>query len=505
MLRFVHKFWKNDGGAVAPTIALALFALIAIGGIAFDYARMAGLDTELQNAADQAALAAAGQLDGATNARQRATSAAQSLVANVTRFANDGGGRAIAVPTITFYQSYDDATETRGALATSDANAHYVEVTVAARVARYALTPIVAALNSGSMTASAFAGLGSAICNTPPVMMCNPVEPLANTDVNYPFDASANRGVGLRLLIGSADTPGNFGFLETGFGNGASNLARALGFNSIPGACVSTLTITTKPGLNASVMDAMNTRFDMYANGNSTCPSGGTCSPSVNVRKDLVHGNGNNNCTTSGNNGWQVSNNPYLPASNAPIGAPYPNIMGHPRDICHAVSVSGVCNRGQVGDGVWDRNAYFRVNYNWNNAATWQSNTGLPANATRYEVYNWEIAHPSYLAGNQTTQGALHGNAAPICQTPGITPSATVVDRRRMSVAVVNCRASQINGSASVPVLENLDVFLVEPSFPRARTNSTDVYVEVIGLTGSGSNGTNGGQFVRRDVPRLIR
>jgi len=38
--------------------------LIAAGGIAFDYARLAAMDTELQQAADQAALAAVTQLDG---------------------------------------------------------------------------------------------------------------------------------------------------------------------------------------------------------------------------------------------------------------------------------------------------------------------------------------------------------------------------------------------------------------------------------------------------------
>jgi hypothetical protein len=42
---------------VAPTVALSLFALLGAGGLAFDYARLASLDTELQNAADQAALA----------------------------------------------------------------------------------------------------------------------------------------------------------------------------------------------------------------------------------------------------------------------------------------------------------------------------------------------------------------------------------------------------------------------------------------------------------------
>ena len=57
----IKKLIRSNSGAVAPTIALSLTALVATGGIAFDYARIANLDTELQQAADQAALAAAGR------------------------------------------------------------------------------------------------------------------------------------------------------------------------------------------------------------------------------------------------------------------------------------------------------------------------------------------------------------------------------------------------------------------------------------------------------------
>ena len=35
------------------------------------------------------------------------------------------------------------------------------------------------------------AGLGTAICKVPPVMICNPDEPAGNTDPNYNFDANA--------------------------------------------------------------------------------------------------------------------------------------------------------------------------------------------------------------------------------------------------------------------------------------------------------------------------
>jgi Flp pilus assembly protein TadG len=510
MKRVACAFWRNEGAAVAPTIALVLAALIALGGIAFDYARMAGLDTELQNAADQAALAAAGQLDGEDGARARATQAAQALVSNLTYFANDGGDTGVAVATVTFYRDYDAATGAKGPVATTDEEANYVLVTVGARTANYALTPVVAAFSSGAMEASAFAGLGSAICNTPPVMMCNPSEPFGNTDEDYPFDADALRGVGLRAIAGNSMTPGNFGFLETGFGSGASNLSRALGYNSPPGECAPINGVTTKPGLNASVIDALNTRFDISANGAAACPAGGTCSPSTNVRKDLIHGNGANSCGSTGQQGWQEPPSPYRPTTAAPITANYPNTMGHPRDMCHAVSYAGVCIDGHIGDGNWDRDAYFQVNYGWTSAAIWQAQTGLGANATRYEVYEWELAHSSYLSGNQTWTGSgnLHGNATPVCRSPGVTPGPTQVDRRRISAAVINCRAQGLNGSESdVPVLRWIDFFLVEPSWRRDsgnRTEATDIYVEVIGETVSGANGATGGQVLRRDVPRLI-
>jgi Flp pilus assembly protein TadG len=512
MLPLARHLGREEGGATAAVVGLSLFALVATGGIAFDYARLAGMHTELQGAADQAALAAAGQLDRRAGALTRARSAAATLIANETRLANDGAGRAISVPTILFYTGYSDTTGPFG-LTAVDADARYVKVSVGARTAAFALTPVVGALSSGTVGATALAGVGSAICNTPPVMICNPQEPAANTDLNYPF--TANAGVGIRLTAGSPDTPGNFGFLETGFGTGANNLAKALGYDATPGSCRASLSITTKPGLNASVMNALNTRFDIFTNGASTCPAGGTCSPSINVRKDLVHRS--NQCGTTGN-GWQfVPALAYLPTSaTVPLATGVtPRVMGHPRDMCHAVSLSGSCAGGRIGDGVWDRAAYFRANYPAM-ATTWPSVTGLSATATRYAVYLWENAHRSDLVARDGTPAFpnpnqnLRTDSGPACGVSGITPGASVVDRRRMSVAVVNCRAAQINGSTgNVPVAMNLDVFLVEPSLKRSdaggvqRTSDSDIYVEVIGQTGIGNTGT-GAQVVRRDVPRIV-
>ncbi|MCF8709403.1 pilus assembly protein TadG-related protein [Rhizorhapis sp. SPR117] len=503
------KLLKAQRAAVAPTVGLSLFALIGVGGIAFDYARLASMDSELQNAADQAALAAATQLDGQTDARAHATSAAQSLIANLTRMSNDGGTTAITVPTIIFYVDKPKTT-----VATTDADANFVLVTVGARQAFYALTPVVAAFSSGNIAASAYAGVGSAICKVPPVMICNPSEPTNNTNPDYDFDANALSGAGLKLITGNATAPGNFGFLETGFGSGAANLSRALGYNTPPGECLPTDGVTTKPGLNASVMDALNTRFDLDTNGSSTCPSGGTCSPSRNVRKDLVKGN---NCGTSGNQGWQESPNPYRPTTAAPLTSGYPDIMGHPRDLCHAISnslsdsIAAGCTSGggRIGNGQWDRDAYFRVNYGWTSASTWQTNTSLPANATRYQVYEWELAHTATSDKHQVI-GSKDGYSYPVCRGTGITPGGTNVDRRRISAAVLNCEALGLNGQESnVPVLKWVDLFLVEPSYQRRRgstvvTEATDVYAELIGETSSGTAGNTAGQVVRRDVPYLI-
>ena len=109
-----RRFSQDQSAAVAPTVALALFALIGMGGLAFDFARMANLDTELQTAADQAALAAASQLDGTTGARARATSAASALITNPTRFANDGDTGTVGIASVTYYVDKAGATVATG-------------------------------------------------------------------------------------------------------------------------------------------------------------------------------------------------------------------------------------------------------------------------------------------------------------------------------------------------------------------------------------------------------
>ncbi|MEB3416408.1 pilus assembly protein TadG-related protein [Alteriqipengyuania sp. WL0013] len=569
----IGQFGRDEGGAVAATYSIALLGLIAIAGVGYDVARMYGLDSELQNAADQAAIAAATQLDKNAGACSRASSAAVGLLRNVTLLANDGNadGNTItftdeaacdATGFIRFYQDKEKTTP-----ATSDEEARYVEVRVNPRVARYALTPVGSSItNSGNLNAAAFAGVGSAICRVPPLKICNPAEPAGNTDVFLDFPVEGNVGAGIKLLGNETNVPGAFGFLQTEFGSGANGLLAALGWDVRGGDCVSVDGVEVQDGVVNSARDGINVRFDADVTG-QYCPSingvSGTCSPSVNSRKDLIRAQNSSNWEPYlGNTAATAHQFAYRPiiartyASTFGAGT-FPKIMGHPRDICHAWSDSGNCTSftsfpsGLIGDGQWDIDAYWRSNFgapyaSQISAADYGAQPkGYP---TRYQVYRWEA--DQILAGtlpggvSKLATGQKYAYAQPqpgygvaLPNAPyGLVPGSDL-DRRRMSVAVLNCNALQAKygNSLNNKILEVgtwIDIFLVEPARARKRcqgggggggsatftidgtdydiscndtlANQFEVYVELIGRTDIGGDNGSNLQTIRRDVPYLI-
>jgi Flp pilus assembly protein TadG len=534
------KLIHDERGSVAPTVALSLVALLATGGLAFDYAQMEGMQSELIQAADQAALAGASQLDGQTGACARAAAAARSLITNNSRFANDGAGPGITIANepscdatgyVQFYQSWDQSTDTPGPASNADANAKVVLVTVGGRTAKFAMTPIVGMFNSGSIKASAVASVGRAICKTPPVMICNPDEPSTNTDEMLAFNGT--RGMGLSLVTGNATVPGNFGWLVAGNGPGAGALAGELGYNQPIGDCQNYDGVTTKTGMDTSVLNAFNTRFDVFANGNTTCPSnpGGICSPSINTRKDLVcnPNNSNSACNSSNNSTWGTPAKPYkLPQTCTgsgknqvctttigalPVdGSKDPTIMGYPHDMVQADLMSNWAAAYAIkGDGNWDRDAYFRVNYGWNNA-TWTAKPGLSASSTRFDVYQWELANTN-VGGKGIAVPQINGNEGafgqPATGQAGIAQSSSQPDRREMAVAVLNCQALSAHGKFTAQPVSWLDVFLTEPAIKRGSgnalyTSDKGIYVEIVGVT-KASTSDPSAIVIRRDKPYLIK
>lgn len=508
----------DESAAVAPTVALSLFALIGAGGIAFDYARLASMDTELQNAADQAALAAATQLDKETGACARAATAAESLVANQTLFANDGGGSAVtvfardtngnAIPELTCdavgnVQFYQDKAKTIPA--TTDADARFVQVFVNGRVANYALTPVVAAFNSGTIAAAAYAGLGSAICKVPPLMICNP-----NPGTEFPVTP----GVGVKVVAhqnGQSWAAGDFGFLNVGqSNNGAPDLLGAMAYQDATLTCQDVETGDVDTGATVPAIDAANTRFDIYnfASGSGStlgaCYSG-SCPAAANVTKDLIHPStnftGNNACKIH-NSGWQMVDpltDGFWPRAPQSGDGPMTQIdangtiiaMGLPRDNKHYESYdSTLCGGSRICDGAWARGDYF----NKYHPTTQPAN---PSTITRYETYLWEIANGSIPS--DATAGQY---GSPQCSTGSLDPTR---DRRVFTVAVADNCGSLSGTSVPVQIGKWVDMFFVEPGVNDRGNGSLndEIYLEVIGEADVSGDGTNA-QIIRRDVPYLI-
>jgi len=534
----IKTFSRCESGAVAATYALSLFALIAVAGVGFDYARMAGMHSELQNAADQAALAGASQLDEETGACSRAATAAASLLRNESLLGRaESGSLAVSIATETtcdavgkvrFWQDVDKTTA-----ATSDANAGFIEVIVDERTADYALTPVIGLLNSGALDARAMAGVSSAVCEVPPLMVCLP-----GGGLNPGTDAAPgpDRGIGIKATshtAGNAWAPGDFGFLEVGAGTNA-DLAKAIAYNEIPLDCVPAEGTLPETG-NAQVLyEAMNTRLDIYPQGNdaplNVC-RGGVCPAAANNVKDLINPNTgtlNDNQCRIGNSGWRLPDNRFRPQDIDTVAGTFnssftdsdgvtnggnPVAMGYSRDLCHYnsyddIDCDGAADLGsedvnRFGDGDWPRYDYFQQNHGIDPSsfsASW--NGSAPATSastwTRYQTYVWEQTLPS--ASRPPGYDRLCSVAAP-----------GDIDRRILTVAGVSNCAALAGGSTAVVVFDWYDMFLVEPvvddNVERANGRDNDqIYLELIRRTTIGTGtGANTSQAVRRDVPYLVR
>lgn len=520
MVRSWRALFRSEQAAVAPTVALSLFGLIMVGGLAFDYSRMASLDTELQTAADQAALAAATQLDGGTNARVRATAAAQSLLRNITLMANDtnapsGDTRAIAVPTITFYQSYDAATDVAGSAASSDADAKVVIVTVGARRASFAFTPIIGALTSGDISAEAVATLSSSVCKIPPLMICAPGS-------SYPQASDLGKGILLEAGGGGAWVPGNYGYLEAAGGNGANAIRDAIGSNTDAAACVSNEPgVDTKTGNMASVPVWLNTRFDVYDKNNvPACANNGDFCPAENVRKDMTRIE--KVAVVTGKNDPEPPN-PGCGAAGATVDADYdydPAVSNFPRDDSQATCTTSDNSCPKFGTGAWGRETY-AANVHGMTAATLAAAVGKPVESlTRWDVYNWELANPgsrmtpfsqlnsepvsSKTQGQNKTWTFTNKCGYPTPKNgTGVVPGPTQKDRRLLTVAIVDCTGE--NGRFNAHILRFADMFLTQPSIDRSNLTGKDqVYVELVRIA-QRPNGQSAFQYYLRQRPRLIK
>ncbi|MBD3729561.1 MAG: hypothetical protein IE933_07630 [Sphingomonadales bacterium] len=513
LVRVAAKFWRDDNAAIGPMYALALFGLIVVAGVGWDYGRLMAMDSELQNAADQAALAAASQLNGADGAMERARGAANDYLAtstsqwaNETKLANDGKGTPITGLNFKFYKSYDRVNDTFGDEVTDDedaAEAKVVQVTVDGREAFYALTAVGGLLSSGLIQADAVAGLDSAVCKAPKMFVCAPTH-------DFPTDADKGKGLLLHTLPSVADpmAPGNFGFLDPN-GNvkddhDKGNPNHDLGKNNELSGCIASTGINSEPGFVTPEVRALNTRVDIYGPSIPNCdPSTGNFCPSENtvstfVYKTVINGAGKDPATepcpsTKGN---EIALSDAL----AEMTSANPNATpGFTRDDC---MVAGTCST--LGTGNWNGQAYMNANHGGASLLS-------VSDGTRYGVYSWELLDKTARLGVRKlgyrvgTGGS--DKSAIYCAYPrpvegtAVVPSATQKDRRILTVASVDCTG--LSGRDKLDVLRWMDLFLVDGSRTTG-PGAGDIMTEVIGPAKKPGGGY-AFQFYGRTKPVLLR
>lgn len=519
---------RAERAAVAPFVAMSLFFLIGMGGVAFDYAHLAALDTELQQAADHAALAAATQLDRSEDAIDHATAAvtgtaANRLAANLTKFANDGDadGSAVTIDALTFCSEFDDSEPVDADACeetTEGSQARYVMVTTSVRTAEYALTPVVNAI-SGSLSASAVAGIESNICNVAPLLVCLPSD-----DLEFPGSEDIGRGLVLKPFGGQDSwAPGNYGLLD--FGNGNPAVKAALAGHGLNG-CQSTDDNQTEPGTK-EVTDAINTRMDHYDGYRpADCDlSDGAACPAKNTGKDMVRTE-----TYTVQTATSVTTAPAAPSCGGD-GAGFPGTLtlgtswsyseaarSFERDSCH---YSDSCPDRNFGDGSWDFNGYMAANHPTVPAA---DRADVVGGTTRYAVYQWELETdqlgPRQISQTSSFEDRGGGRNVRRIWTiekqcaysrPLFASSEYPEQKDRRVIPIVAADCTELNGRGQAyedyRLLRVFDIFLTEPSLTRTGVRPTDnkeIYGEVMGPAETVSGGS-GFQYYARNRPYLVR
>lgn len=491
-----RKLCRDRRGAVIIYVTMIMVVLLGGAALVIDGGRILNLQTELQGAADAAALAAAAELDRKSDSITRANLALANLVQNDQRFAD--GADAVGIAQVRFLSglpaddedAYSDATVT-----TDPLQVRYVDVMVDSRTINGSFIQFLTGQSTAQANARAVAGFDQAVCQFTPLFICNPYEvgavnqgPGSYADIYAAVaDASFRRRQIKLAQLGGNDqpAPGNFGFLEDPNQSGGAALRDALATVS-PQVCFIQNGVNTKTGATTGpVRQGMNTRFDIYDGSFNSQRDNAAYRPAVNVTKGY---------TFTGN------------ACNA-TAAPDTDAMGLPRDNCYSTDT---CNAmgpsdGRMGNGNWDFDAYWDINHGTGTPPNTWSNANLPS---RYEVYRYEVETPAIPQPGVAPMTLEDGD--PGCYNAaaaGVAPS-DAPDRRVIYAAVINCEADLSPGSNDdVPVEAFIKLFLTEPvgSTDDDPANTKDaIYAEILGLLEPGV-GTIEEQELLRDIVQLYR
>jgi hypothetical protein len=284
---------RDKRGSVAVYLSLAMAMFLPMAAFTIDATRYWGLNTDLKNAAESAALAAAMAVGPDAAGLDAAMLAAQDAVDNYLIHSNDGGEREIATDLVLFlwglppapqtnYMDYrtTDPTEVRYVVVRTETR----DISSAGMIAFAAWSGREIDIATKTTTAMAIAAKTVQACKTMPLMTCNPVEPgpgsldfTGDGSINYPPSSSEFESFGQflelnpqwtrRLMRLKALGPneeyenGVFGLLEAIFSaKGGANAIREEFALGTPGACISLPT----GGADVKIVQGLNVRLDLW-------------------------------------------------------------------------------------------------------------------------------------------------------------------------------------------------------------------------------------------------
>jgi Flp pilus assembly protein TadG len=280
---------KNERGSVLATSTLGMLCFLLAVGLGVDISRLYTAKTELQNAADAAALAAASGLNGfsqgITDATDRAIKAMNSYNFNKTNVAFTRADVRFAKNLDDFDKGLD-MSEATASGASNAKDVRFVKVKTPSEPVVVTFATMVIGANR-NLTAEATAGMSvplNVFSGYLPVFVVDNDDGTALVPGNmYTFRGGAQGSV----------SPGNYQALAIdGAGGADDRTGLASGVKNIvgPGGYVD-----TKPGVTSgAIRQGVNTRFDDYASGMDPA----SYPPDTNIAENITYEQYANNAVT---------------------------------------------------------------------------------------------------------------------------------------------------------------------------------------------------------------
>lgn len=256
MRRLAKRNRAGERGSILATSALGMLSMLLAVGLGVDISRFYLAKTELQNAADAAALAGVSALDssaaGITKATDRAVQAMNSYNFN---------NQSVTFPraNVLFAKNLDGTYISEASAQASPKDIRFVQVTTppSAVPVSFAVSVLGASKN---LTATATAGY-----SVPINVFCNWI-PLSVIDYDVPMVPGQTYTI--RSGPGNMVAPGNYQILAVA-GRGGKDVREGLASGvDLCAEAGAIYDVDTKPGVTAGpVRQGINTRFDSYQGG----------------------------------------------------------------------------------------------------------------------------------------------------------------------------------------------------------------------------------------------